>query len=149
VGESLEYSATCPRSRRISIELTITSQAGWLLLGAPVLSAVYELRRAVARTGVMKYDSIQAWLLSMTVVVVEVVVAALLLAGWQWAPHLGFILAVGLLLISVLYYGPKVLLERRPALLDRFEGSCLHCPGRDRRPAPRLPASGCDAPALT
>lgn len=86
-----------------------------------MLSAVYELWRAVARTGVMKYDSIQAWLLSMTVVVVEVVVAALLLAGWQWAPHVGFILALGLLLISVFYYGPKVLLERRPGLVDHFE----------------------------
>ena len=103
------------------MEVTIASQAGWLLLGAALLSAAYELWRAVARTGIMKYDSIQAWLLSMTVVVVEVVVAALLLAGWQWAPHVGFLLAVGLLAISIFYYGPKVLFERKPGLIDHFE----------------------------
>ncbi len=103
------------------MELTITSQAGWLLLAAAVLSTVYELWRAVARTGVMKYDSIPAWLLSMTVVIVEVVVAVLLLAGWQWAPHVGFILAGGLFWLSVFYYGPKVLFERRPGLVDHFE----------------------------
>jgi len=103
------------------MELTIASQAGWLLLGAAVLSAVYELWRAVARTGVMKYDSIRAWLMSMTVVAVEVVVALLLMAGWEWAPLAGFILAGGLFLISVFYYGPKVLLERRPGLVDHFE----------------------------
>lgn len=103
------------------MELTLASQAGWLLLGAAVLSAVYELWRAVARTGVMKYDSIRAWLLSMTVVVLEVVVAVLLLAGWDWAPHAGLVLAGGLLLVSVFYYGPKVLFERRPELVDHFE----------------------------
>lgn len=103
------------------MELTIASQAGWLLLGAAVLSAVYELWRAVARTGVMKYDSIGAWLLSMTVVALEVVVAVLLLAGWQWAPHVGLVLAGCLFLVSVFYYGPKVLFERRPGPVDHFE----------------------------
>lgn len=103
------------------MELTLASQAGWLLIAAAVLSAVYELWRAIARTGVMKYDSIRAWLLSMTVVVVEVVVAVLLLAGWEWAPHAGLVLATGLFLASVFYYGPKVLFERRPGLVDHFE----------------------------
>jgi hypothetical protein len=103
------------------MELTITSQAGWLLLGAAVLSAVYELWRAVARTGVMRYDSIAAWLQSLMVVAVEVVVALLLLAGWEWAPHAGLILAGGLFLVSVFYYGPKVLFERKPGLVDHFE----------------------------
>lgn len=103
------------------MELTLASQGGWLLLGAAVLSAVYELWRAVARTGVMKYDSIRAWLLSMTVVALEVVVAVLLLVEWEWAPHAGLVLAGGLFLLSVLYYGPKVLFERRPGLVDHFE----------------------------
>lgn len=103
------------------MDVTLASQAGWLLLGAAVLSAVYELWRAVARTGVMKYDSIRAWLLSMTVVALKVVVAVLLLAGWEWAPHAGLILAAGLLLISIFYYGPSVLFERKPGLVDHFE----------------------------
>lgn len=103
------------------MELTIAGQAGLLLLAAAVLSAAYELWRAVARTGVMRYDSLRAWFLSMTVVVVEVVVAALLLAGWAWAPLAGLILATGLFLISVFYYGPSVLFERRPGLVDHFE----------------------------
>ena len=103
------------------MELTLASQGGWLLLGAAVLSAVYELWRAVARTGVMKYDSIRAWLLSMTAVALEVVVAVLLLVEWEWAPHAGLVLAGGLFLLSVFYYGPKVLFERRPGLVDHFE----------------------------
>ena len=103
------------------MELTLASQGGWLLLGAAVLSAVYELWRAVARTGVMKYDSIRAWLLSMTAVALEVVVAVLLLVEWESAPHAGLVLAGGLFLLSVFYYGPKVLFERRPGLVDHFE----------------------------
>ncbi len=103
------------------MDVTLASQGGWLLLGAAVLSAVYELWRAVARTGVMKYDSIRAWLLSMTVVALEVVVAVLLLVEWEWAPHAGLVLAGGLFLVSVFYYGPKVLFERRPGLVDHFE----------------------------
>ena len=103
------------------MELTLAGQGGLLLLGAAVLSAVYELWRALARTGVMKYDSIRAWILSMTVVALEVVVAVLLLTGWEWAPHVGLILAGALLLTSILYYGPKVLFERKPGLVDHFE----------------------------
>ena len=103
------------------MELQIAGQSGWLLLVAAGLSAGYELWRAVARTGVMKYDSIQAWFLSMTVVAVEVVVAVLLLAGWDWAPLAALIVAGGLFLVSVFYYGPKVLFERRPGLVDHFE----------------------------
>jgi len=113
-----------------------------------VLSAVYELWRAVARTGVTKYDSIRAWLQSMTVVVVEVAVAVLLVAGWEWAPPAGLVLAGGLFLVSVFYYGPTVLFERRPGLVDHFEDRVYTAPGCDRRCAPRLPAPECDAHAL-
>lgn len=103
------------------MELTLAGQAGVLLLGAAVLSAIYELWRAVAHTGVTKYDSIRVWYLSMTVVALEVVVGVLLLAGWEWAPHLGLVLAGALLLTSIFYYGPKVLFERKPGLVDHFE----------------------------
>lgn len=78
--------------------------------------------RAVARSGVSKYDSIRAWLTSLLpVATIKVVVAVLLLVGWDWAPAAALIVSGGLFLVSVFFYGPRVLFDRSPGLIDHLE----------------------------
>ncbi|HEX2114021.1 MAG TPA: hypothetical protein VHM01_06415 [Alphaproteobacteria bacterium] len=39
-------------------------------------------------------------------------------AGLSWAARAGQALSLGTILISLLYYNPKIMLERRPTLID-------------------------------
>lgn len=103
------------------MELPLTVLAGWLLLTAAVLSWGYELWRAVARTGVGPNDTMRDWLMTAPIYVGALAVSALLLVGWEFAPILGLVYGVGSCLASTFYYGPSVLIARRPGLVDWIE----------------------------
>ena len=45
----------------------------------------------------------------------------LLFAGVPFAAWIGLIFAILLILVSVFYYNPKMMLERKPGLIDWFE----------------------------
>jgi hypothetical protein len=103
------------------MDVPLPTLAGWLLLMATILSVGYELWRAVARTGVGPNDSLRAWVTALPLYAGALVVSLLLLVGWEWASLLG--LAYGLLasLASIFWYGPTVLLARRPGTIDWVE----------------------------
>jgi hypothetical protein len=103
------------------MDMPLPTIAGWLLLIATILSVGYELWRAVARTGVGPNDSLRAWVTGLPLYAGALVVSFLLLVGWEWASVLG--LAYGLLasLASIFWYGPTVLLARRPGMVDWLE----------------------------
>lgn len=95
--------------------------AGWALLVAMVLSVTYELYRAVLKAGVSRYDSRRSFLLYLPLYIAGAAVAGALIAGVSWAPPVAVLLAVGSILVSVLYYNPRVMLERSPGLIDWTE----------------------------
>lgn len=103
------------------MELSLIVQAGWLLLAAVLISAGYELWRAIARAGVSVHDSMAKWVQGLPIYLVATVVSALLIIGWQWGPLAGVIVAGGSCLASIFWYGPTVLPTRDPGLIDWVE----------------------------
>jgi hypothetical protein len=103
------------------MELSLTIVGAWLLLAATLISVTYELWRATARRDVSVNDNMKGWLQSLPLYGGAVVVVVLLFAGWDFAPILGF--AYGLLAVaaSMFWYGPTVMLHRRPELIDWIE----------------------------
>jgi magnesium-transporting ATPase (P-type) len=97
-------------------------QAAWVLLAAFVLSFVYELYRATAKAGTSQHDSMQSFAKNnIAFYVVATVVIAVLFAGFEWAPWVGLLFSGGAIAASILYYNPKILLERAPGIIDWFE----------------------------
>jgi phosphatidylserine synthase len=100
----------------------LVTQAAWFLTAAFVLSLVYELYRATAKAGTSPHDSPQAFVKdNVPLYAAAAVVIALLFAGVDWAPWVGLIFAAGVTGASIFYYNPKVILQRRPGLVDWFE----------------------------
>ena len=96
--------------------------SAWLMIVAFTLSIVYELWRATAKAGTSRHDSIRAFLiLDMWLYVIGAIVIALLLTGVPFAAWVGLIFSALLVLISVFYYNPVMMLERKPGLIDWFE----------------------------
>ena len=54
--------------------------------------------------------------------VAATVVIVLLFAGVPCAAWVGLILSILLILVSVFYYNPKIMVERKPGIIDWFEG---------------------------
>lgn len=103
------------------MEPSLAGHAGWLLLVAALISVLYELWRATARAGVSPNDSMAKWIQGLPVYVVAIVVSVLLIAGWEWASLAGLVVAGGSCLASIFWYGPTVLIERQPGLIDWVE----------------------------
>lgn len=100
----------------------LVTQAAWFLTAAFILSIVYELYRATAKAGTSLHDSPQAFVKNnVPLYAAAAVVIAVLFAGGAWAPWVGLIFSVGVAGASIVYYNPKVIVERRPGLVDWFE----------------------------
>lgn len=99
------------------------TQAAWVLLAAFVLSFLYELYRATAKAGTSQHDSMQSFAKNnVAFYVVATVVIALLFAGFEWVPWIALVFLGGAITGSIVYYAPKIMLERAPGLIDWFEG---------------------------
>ena len=100
----------------------LVTQAAWFLTAAFVLSLVYELYRATVKAGTSAHDSPQAFVRdNIPLYAAAAVVIALLFNGVEWAPWVGLIFSAGVAGGSIFYYNPKVIVERRPGLVDWFE----------------------------
>jgi phosphatidylserine synthase len=98
------------------------TQAAWVLLTAFVLSLAYELYRATAKAGTSPHDSKQSFVKNnLALYAVAAVVIALLFGGFEWAPWVGLIFSAVVTGASILYYNPKIILERSPGVFDWFE----------------------------
>lgn len=118
------------------------TQAAWVLLAAFVLSFLYELYRATAKAGTSQHDSIQSFAKNnVAVYVVSAVVIALLFAGFEWTPWIGLLFSVGAIAASILYYNPKIMLERNPGVIDWFEDVVFTRRAVWRRSVPEMPFS--------
>jgi hypothetical protein len=103
------------------MDLPLTSLAGGLLLIATILSVGYELWRAVARSGVGPNDDLRSWVTGLPLYIGATIASVLLLAGWEYASIVGLAFAMLACLASIFWYGPTILLARRPGMFDWFE----------------------------
>ena len=96
--------------------------AAWILLITFVLSVLYELYRATIKAGVSRHDSLRTFVSQgLPLYVAAAIVIAMLFAGFTWAAWVGLVFSVALILVSIFYYNPQIMLERQPGLIDWFE----------------------------
>jgi hypothetical protein len=100
----------------------LVTQAAWFLTAAFVLSLVYELYRATAKAGTSVHDSPASFVKNnVPLYAVAAVVIVVLFAGFGWAPWVGLIFSAVVVGASILFYNPKIIVERRPGIVDWFE----------------------------
>lgn len=99
----------------------LTTHAAWVLVVTYALSLGYEVWRATVKNGVSKHDTVRAVLLLLPLYVIAGVVIGLLFAGIGWAPVVGLVFSVAMIVVSIFYYNPTIMLERKPGLVDWFE----------------------------
>ena len=93
-----------------------------MLAVAFALSLAYELYRATMKAGTSPHDSLTAFVRTdLALYVVATVVIGALFAGFDWAPWAGLIFSAVVVAVSILYYNPKIMLERDPGVVDWFE----------------------------
>jgi hypothetical protein len=100
----------------------LVRHAAWMLLITVALSFIYELYRATIKAGVSRHDSLRTFVSQgLPLYVVATIVIATLFAGFTWAAWVGLVFSVALILVSIFYYNPRIMLERQPGLIDWFE----------------------------
>lgn len=100
----------------------LVTYSAWILVVTFALSAVYELWRATAKAGTSDHDSISAFVrVDLWLYVLGAAVIFTLFAGYSWAAWVGLVFCVVLILISIFYYNPVMMMEREPGVIDWFE----------------------------
>ena len=99
----------------------LESISAWVLIVSFTLSLLYELWRATAKAGVSRHDSMRAFVRELWLYVLAAIVIVLLFAGVPFAAWIGLAFSVLVILASIFYYNPKIMIERAPGLFDWFE----------------------------
>ena len=99
----------------------LMTDAAWVLTGTFALSIVYELYRATVHAGASEHDSLRGFVVQLPFYGAAAAVIAALFVGHDWAAWVGLAFSVIVILISIFYYNPRIMLDRRPGLLDWFE----------------------------
>ena len=102
--------------------LKYSSQVSWILIVAFTVSLLYELYRATAKNGVSKYDSMRSFLAQgLPFYAFAFALAVLVRGGWAWVAWTALAVGVGLIGVSIFYYSPVMLPQRRPGPFDWLE----------------------------
>lgn len=99
----------------------LTGHAAWVLVAAFAISLLYELWRATAKAGTSRHDSLRAFVQQLVLYVAAAIIIAALFAQAAWAAWAGLLFSVVMILVSVLYYNPVIMLERSPRIVDWVE----------------------------
>jgi hypothetical protein len=99
----------------------LVTHAAWVLVITFALSFSYELYRATIKAGTSRHDSLRSLAQTLVLYAVAAVVIATLFAGLSWAAWAGLVLSVLMILVSIFYYNPKIMLERKPGVIDWLE----------------------------
>lgn len=101
---------------------TLTTHAAWTLVVTFALSLLYEVYRGTVKNGTSRHDSPRALVVQgVPFYGLALIVIALLFWGHDRAAWVGLVYCVVMILVSIFYYNPKIMMERRPGLLDWFE----------------------------
>lgn len=100
----------------------LMTHAAWVLVAAFVISLAYEIWRATAKSGTSRHDSMRVFVREgLFIYVLAGAIVALLLAGFTWSAWAGLVFSLIAILVSVFYYNPKVMTERKPGIIDWVE----------------------------
>jgi hypothetical protein len=101
---------------------TLETYAAWTLVVTFGLSLAYEVWRATSRADVSRHDSMRLFVTQGTALyVAAAVIIWLLFAGVTASAWIALVFSVALILVSIFYYNPKIMVERQPGLFDWFE----------------------------
>lgn len=95
--------------------------AACALTVAFVYSIAYEFWRATAKAGTSRHDSMRAFVLQLWQYALAAVVIALLFLGIPFAAWIGLIFSASVIVISIFFYNPTIMIERSPKLADWIE----------------------------
>jgi phosphatidylserine synthase len=102
--------------------LRYTSQVSWILIVAFALSLLYELYRSTAKNGTSTYDSMRSFLnQGLPFYAIAFALAVLVRTGSPWVAWTTLVVGIGLISVSIFYYSPIVLPQRKPGPIDWFE----------------------------
>lgn len=100
----------------------LTTIAAWILVIAFSLSMGYEFYRATAQRKVSHYDTLANFGKQvLTLYLSAAVVIALLFMGFNWSAWVGLGYCFILILVSIFYYNPQVMMSRQPGIIDWVE----------------------------
>lgn len=99
----------------------LVKHAAWVLLITFALSFSYELYRATIKAGTSRHDSMRSFIQTLVLYAAAATVIAALFAGLSWAAWAGLVLSILMILVSIFYYNPKIIVERRPGVIDWLE----------------------------
>ena len=99
----------------------MATHAAWVLVFTFAISLIYEVWRATSKAGTSKHDSPKALAQQLVLYVVAVVVIAGLFVQAVWAVWAGLVFCVVMILVSILYYNPVIMLDRKPGIIDWVE----------------------------
>lgn len=92
-----------------------------MLIVTFAISLLYEVWRATAKAGTSRHDSTKAFWQQLGLYVVAAAVIIVLFIGVVGAAWIGLAFSVMMILVSVLYYNPVIMLEREPGPIDWVE----------------------------
>jgi fatty-acid desaturase len=100
----------------------LETHAAWTLVAAYGVSLLYEVWRATAKAGTSRHDSPRTFFTQdLLLYVMATVVIWLLFAGVAAAAWIGLVFSVVWILVSILYYNPRVMIDRKPGVIDWAE----------------------------
>jgi hypothetical protein len=101
--------------------LRYSGQVSWILIATFAPSLLYELYRSTAN-GTSKYDSIRGFLTQeLPFYAIAFILAVLMRTGRPWVAWTALVVGVALIMVSIFYYSPTVLPQRKPGPIDWFE----------------------------
>jgi len=102
--------------------LSYSSQVSWILILAFALSLLYELYRSTVKSGTSRYGSMRSFLTQeLPFYAIAFVLAVLVRTGWPWVAWTALAIGVALIVVSIFYYSPIMLPQRKPGPIDWFE----------------------------
>ena len=99
----------------------LAAHATWVLIVAFAGSLLYELYRATAKAGTSRHDSPEALARQIPLYVGAAIVIGLLFVRFELASWIGLGFTVLVIGISILYYNPTIMRDRRPGIVDWLE----------------------------
>lgn len=101
---------------------TLQLHAAWVLVATYAISLVYELWRATAKAGTSRHDGMRNFLTQdVLLYALATIVIVLLFAGVGGAAWIGLGFSIVFILVSILYYNPRIMIEREPGIIDWAE----------------------------
>ncbi len=95
----------------------LETYAAWVLIAALGYSLLYEVWRDFFKAGTTKHDSPQQfWLLLAALYLPGAIVIWMLLVGITGGAWAGLIFSGLFVVVSVLYYNPAIMIERKPSI---------------------------------